>query len=395
MNEIEKVATLSANNDEQIGKLIADAIKAVGRDGAVVVEDSKNAETYLDIEEGLQIQRGYISPHFATNTEKMITEFDNPFILLYDKTITNLKSILSILEQVVRENAPLVIIAEDVSGEALAALLLNKMRGAINVVAIRAPGFGDNRKATLEDISIATGGVVVSEEFGYKLESVTLDMLGRARKVVVEKDKTTIIGGYGDPERIKERIDHLRIALKEATSDYDKKNIQERLAKLSGGVAVLYVGGMTEVEMTERKDRVDDALHATNAAIEEGIVPGGGVAYLRAAKAMLRDPWYKSLTGDVRIGVEIVRKALEEPLKQIAYNAGQDGKTIVEKVSKMTGNKGWDAKENKFCDLVEAGVIDPVKVVRTALENAASIASILVTTECLIVKKPEENDKKQ
>ncbi|MCX8112049.1 MAG: chaperonin GroEL [Bacteroidia bacterium] len=391
--EIAQVATLSANGDEEIGKLIADAMEKVGKDGVITVEESRNIETYLEVVEGMQFDRGYISPYFVTNPDKMVAELEDALILIHDKKISSMKDLLPILEQVVRINKPLLIIAEDVEGEALATLVVNKLRGTLRVVAVKAPGFGDRRKAMLEDIAILTGGTVISEEQGYKLEHATLDYLGKAKKITVDKDNTTIVGGQGDPDRIKARINQIKAQIETTTSDYDREKLQERLAKLSGGVAVLYVGAATEVAMKEKKARVEDALHATRAAVEEGIVPGGGVAYLRCLPSLLPGKGGindKLLKGDTGIGVDIVRRALEEPLRQIAQNAGKEGAIIVEKVKEGKDDFGWNARTEEFEHLFQSGVVDPTKVARTALENAASIASLLLTTECVVVEEPEE-----
>ena len=391
--EIAQVATLSANGDEAIGNLIAEAMEKVGRDGVITIEESRNIETYVDVVEGMQFDRGYISPYFVTNPDKMTTELEDALILIHDKKISSMKDLLPVLEQVVRVNKPLLIIAEDVEGEALATLVVNKLRGTLRVAAVKAPGFGDRRKAMLEDIAVLTGGTVISEEQGYKLEHATLEYLGKAKKVTIDKDNTTIVGGQGDPEKIKARINQIKAQIETTTSEYDKEKLQERLAKLSGGVAVIYVGAATEVAMKEKKARVEDALHATRAAVEEGIVPGGGVAYIRCIPSLLpgkggiNDNFLK---GDTGIGVEIVRRALEEPLRQIAYNAGIEGAIIVEKVKEGEGDFGWNARTEQFENLFASGVIDPTKVSRTALENAASIASLLLTTECVIVEEPEE-----
>ncbi len=391
--EIAQVATLSANGDEEIGKLIADAMEKVGKDGVITVEESRNIETYLEVVEGMQFDRGYISPYFVTNPDKMVAELEDALILIHDKKISSMKDLLPILEQVVRINKPLLIIAEDVEGEALATLVVNKLRGTLKVVAVKAPGFGDRRKAMLEDIAILTGGTVISEEQGYKLEHATLDYLGKAKKITVDKDNTTIVGGQGNPDQIKARVNQIKAQIETTTSDYDREKLQERLAKLSGGVAVLYVGAATEVAMKEKKARVEDALHATRAAVEEGIVPGGGVAYLRCIPALLPGKGGindQLLKGDTGYGVDIIRRALEEPLRQIAYNAGKEGAIIVEKVREGEGDYGWNARTEQFERLYESGVVDPTKVARTALENAASIASLLLTTECVVVEEPEE-----
>jgi len=391
--EIAQVATLSANGDETIGALIAEAMQKVGKDGVITIEESRNIDTYVEVVEGMQFDRGYISPYFVTNPDKMTTELEDALILIHDKKISGMKDLLPILEQVVRVNKPLLIIAEDVEGEALATLVVNKLRGTLKVAAVKAPGFGDRRKAMLEDIAILTGGTLISEEQGYKLEHATLEYLGKAKKITIDKDNTTIVGGQGDPEKIKARVNQIKAQIETTTSEYDKEKLQERLAKLSGGVAVIYVGAPTEVAMKEKKARVEDALHATRAAVEEGIVPGGGVAYIRClpdllpGKGGINDNYLK---GDTGIGVEIVRRALEEPLRQIAYNAGVEGAIIVEKVKEGKDDFGWNARTEQFENLIESGVIDPTKVARTALENAASIASLLLTTECVIVEEPEE-----
>ena len=391
--EIAQVATLSANGDETIGNLIAEAMEKVGKDGVITIEESRNIDTYVEVVEGMQFDRGYISPYFVTNPDKMVAELEDALILIHDKKISSMKDLLPILEQVVRVNKPLLIIAEDVEGEALATLVVNKLRGTLRVAAVKAPGFGDRRKAMLEDIAILTGGTVISEEQGYRLEHATLDYLGKAKKITIDKDNTTIVGGQGSPDKIKARINQIKAQIETTTSEYDKEKLQERLAKLSGGVAVVYVGAATEVAMKEKKARVEDALHATRAAVEEGIVPGGGVAYIRCIPALLPGKGGindKFLKGDTGIGVEIVRRALEEPLRQIAYNAGVEGAIIVEKVKEGQGDFGWNARTEQFENLYEAGVIDPTKVARTALENGASIASLLLTTECVIVEEPEE-----
>ncbi|MCS7189090.1 MAG: chaperonin GroEL, partial [Bacteroidia bacterium] len=346
-----------------------------------------------EVVEGMQFDRGYISPYFVTNPDKMVAELEDALILIHDKKISSMKDLLPILEQVVRINKPLLVIAEDVEGEALATLVVNKLRGTLKVVAVKAPGFGDRRKAMLEDIAILTGGTVISEEQGYKLEHATLDYLGKAKKITVDKDNTTIVGGQGKPEQIKARINQIKAQIETTTSDYDREKLQERLAKLSGGVAVLYVGAATEVAMKEKKARVEDALHATRAAVEEGIVPGGGVAYIRCIPALLPGKGGindRLLKGDTGIGVDIIRRALEEPLRQIAYNAGKEGAIIVERVREGKDDYGWNARTEQFENLFESGVVDPTKVARTALENAASIASLLLTTECIIVEEPEE-----
>lgn len=385
--KIEQVATISANNDTEIGKLIAQAMERVKKEGVITVEESKGTDTYVDVVEGMQFDRGYLSPYFVTNAEKMEAELENPFILIYDKKISNMKELLPVLEKVVQTGRPLLIISEDVDGEALATLVVNKIRGTLRVAAVKAPGFGDRRKAMLEDIAILTGGTAISEERGYKLENATLNYLGRAEKIVIDKDNTTIINGAGESEDIKARVNQIKAQIETTTSDYDREKLQERLAKLAGGVAVLYVGAPTEVEMKEKKDRVDDALHATRAAVEEGIIPGGGVAYIRSISSLTN---LKGNNDDERTGIEIVKRALEEPLRQIAANAGLEGSIIVQRIKSSKGAQGFNAHTEEYGDLMEQGVIDPTKVSRVALENAASIASMLLTTECLIVDKPQE-----
>ncbi|MFN3840847.1 MAG: chaperonin GroEL [Cyclobacteriaceae bacterium] len=388
-SEIQQVATISSNNDETIGKMIADAMDKVGKDGVITVEEAKGTETEVKTVEGMQFDRGYLSPYFVTNTEKMEAELDNPYILIYDKKISSMKELLPILEATAQTGKPLVIIAEEVEGEALATLVVNKIRGALRVAAVKAPGFGDRRKAMLEDIAILTGGQVISEERGYKLENATLDYLGRAEKVNIDKDNTTIVNGAGKKSEIQGRIAQIKAQIETTTSDYDKEKLQERLAKLSGGVAILYVGAATEVEMKEKKDRVDDALHATRAAVQEGIIPGGGVAYLRAVDA-LKD--VDTDNDDQETGVNIVRLALEAPLRIIAENAGQEGSVIVNKVRDGKKDFGFNARENKFEDFFNAGIIDPTKVARLALENASSIAGLLLTTEAVVSEIPEEKE---
>lgn len=387
-NKIKQVASISANNDEVIGALIAQAMEKVGNDGVITVEEAKGTETEVKTVEGMQFDRGYLSPYFVTNSDKMEADLENPYILIYDKKISNMKELLPILEKQVQTGKPLLIIAEDLDGEALATLVVNKIRGSLKVAAVKAPGFGDRRKAMLEDIAILTGGTVISEERGYKLENAELDLLGQAEKVVVDKDNTTIINGSGDAENIKARVNQIRSQIETTTSDYDREKLQERLAKLSGGVAVLYVGATTEVEMKEKKDRVDDALHATRAAVEEGIVAGGGVAFIRATAA-LED--LKGVNEDEQIGIDIIKRAIEEPLRQICSNAGIEGAVIVQKVREGTADFGYNARTDKFENLIGAGVIDPTKVSRVALENAASVASMLLTTECVLADEPEEN----
>lgn len=385
--KIRQVATISANNDDVIGSLIAEAMEKVGKDGVITVEEAKGTETEVKTVEGMQFDRGYLSPYFVTNTEKMEAELENPYILIYDKKISNMKELLPILEKQVQTGKPLLIIAEDLDGEALATLVVNKIRGSLKVAAVKAPGFGDRRKAMLEDIAILTGGTVISEERGYKLENAELSYLGQAEKVVIDKDNTTIINGSGNADDIAGRVNQIKAQIETTSSDYDKEKLQERLAKLSGGVAVLYVGAATEVEMKEKKDRVDDALHATRAAVEEGIVAGGGVAFIRSTEAL------KDLRGeneDENIGIDIIRRAIEEPLRQICYNAGVEGAIVVQKVKEGTGDFGYNARTDKFENMITAGVIDPTKVSRVALENAASIASMLLTTEAVLADDPEE-----
>ncbi len=379
--KIEQVGSISANNDHTIGKLIAEAMQKVSKDGVITVEEAKGTETYVDVVEGMQFDRGYLSPYFITNADKMITEYENPLILIHDKKITNVQDIVPILEKTAQSGKPLLIISEDIDSQPLGVLVVNRLRGGLKIAAVKAPGFGDRRKAMLEDIAILTGGTVISEEQGYKLDNTGLEHLGTAEKIVIDKDNTTIINGSGDPEAIKARIKQIKQQIETTTSDYDKEKLQERLAKLAGGVAVLYVGAPTEVEMKEKKDRVDDALHATRAAIEEGIVPGGGVVFIRASKALDK---LKVDNEDQKIGVEILRKALEAPLRTIANNAGMEGSVITNEVKNGKGNYGYNAKDNKFEDLKKAGIIDPTKVSRVALENAASIAGMVLTTEAVI-----------
>ncbi|MBX6381291.1 MAG: chaperonin GroEL [Thermoflavifilum aggregans] len=384
--KIEQVATISANNDPAIGALIAEAMQKVSKDGVITVEEAKGTDTYVDVVEGMQFDRGYLSPYFVTNSEKMEAVLENPYILIHDKKISTMKDILHILEKIAQQGAPLLIIAEDVEGEALATLVVNKLRGTLKVCAVKAPGFGDRRKEMLQDIAILTGGVVISEEQGYKLENADLTYLGRAESVTVDKDNTTIVGGKGKKSDIQARINQIKAQIETTTSDYDKEKLQERLAKLSGGVAVLYVGAATEVEMKEKKDRVDDALHATRAAVEEGIVPGGGVAYIRALEALEK---LQGENDDETTGINIVKRAIEEPLRQIANNAGWEGSIVVQKVKDGQGDFGFNARTEEFEKLMSAGVIDPTKVTRIALENAASIAGMLLTTECVVADKPE------
>ncbi|MBL0913253.1 MAG: chaperonin GroEL [Bacteroidia bacterium] len=386
-SKIEQVASISANNDETIGKLIAEAMQKVGKEGVITVEEAKGTDTYVDVVEGMQFDRGYLSPYFVTNTEKMEAELDNAFILIYDKKISSMKELLPILEKQVQTNRPLLIIAEDVDGEALATLVVNKLRGSLKIAAVKAPGFGDRRKAMLEDIAILTGGTVISEERGYKLENADLSFLGQAAKVSIDKDNTTIVEGAGAKEAIQARVKEIKVQVENTSSDYDREKLQERLAKLSGGVAVLYVGAATEVEMKEKKDRVDDALHATRAAVEEGIVPGGGVAYIRSSSAL---DSLKGENDDETFGINIVRRAIEEPLRQIVENAGLEGSIIVQKIKEGTADFGFNARREVYENLLSAGVIDPTKVSRVALENASSIAGMLLTTDCVLADKKED-----
>lgn len=387
-DKIEQVATISANNDSEIGALIAEAMKKVSKDGVITIEEAKGTATTIEVVEGMQFDRGYISPYFVTNTEKMECEMENPYILIHDKKISSLKELLPILEPAVQSGRPLLIIAEDVDSEALTTLVVNRLRSNLKISAVKAPGFGDRRKEMLEDIAILTGGMVISEERGLKLESATLEMLGTAEKVTIDKDNTIIVNGAGKKQSIADRINQIKAQIAATTSDYDREKLQERLAKLSGGVAVLYVGAGSEVEMKEKKDRVDDALSATRAAIEEGIVPGGGVSYIRAIEAVAK---LKGDNDDEKTGIEIIRRAIEEPLHQIVTNAGKEGAVVVQKVSEGTGDFGYNARMDRYENLLAAGVVDPAKVTRVALENAASIAGMFLTTECVIVDKKEEN----
>ncbi|HEY0751089.1 MAG TPA: chaperonin GroEL [Chitinophagaceae bacterium] len=384
--KIEQVATISANNDSEIGKLIAEAMAKVSKDGVITIEEAKGIETGIEVVEGMQFDRGYISPYFVTNSEKMEAELENPYILIYDKKISSMKDILHILEKVAQQGAPLLIISEDLEGEALATLVVNKLRGTLKVAAVKAPGFGDRRKEMLQDIAILTKGIVISEEQGYKLENADLTYLGKCERVVIDKDNTTIVGGKGEKDAISGRINQIKAQIESTTSDYDREKLQERLAKLSGGVAVLNVGAATEVEMKEKKDRVDDALHATRAAVEEGIVPGGGVAYVRSIEGLAN---LETLNADEATGVQIVRRALEEPLRQIVENCGIEGSVVVNKVKEGKGDYGFNARTEEYENLIAAGVIDPTKVSRIALENAASIAGMVLTTECVVADKPE------
>lgn len=385
--KIQQVASISANNDEVIGKLIADAMAKVGKEGVITVEEAKGTETEVKTVEGMQFDRGYLSPYFVTNAEKMEVDMDAPFILIYDKKISNMKELLPILEQVVQTGKPLVIIAEDIEGEALATLVVNKIRGALKIAAVKAPGFGDRRKAMLEDIAILTGGTVISEERGFKLENADLTYLGKAEKVNIDKDNTTVINGAGKKEDIQTRVAQIKAQIESTTSDYDREKLQERLAKLAGGVAVLYIGAATEVEMKEKKDRVDDALHATRAAVEEGIVAGGGVAYIRSLDALAN---LKGLNDDENTGIAIIKRAIEEPLRQIVANAGGEGSVIVNKVREGKGDFGYNARTDVFENLIAAGVIDPTKVSRIALQNAASAAAMILTTECALVEEKDD-----
>jgi chaperonin GroEL len=388
--KIQQVATISANNDETIGKLIAEAFGKVGKEGVITVEEAKGTDTTVDVVEGMQFDRGYISPYFVTNSEKMETELQNPYILIYDKKISAMKDILHILEKVAQGGRPLLIIAEDLEGEALATLVVNKLRGTLKVAAVKAPGFGDRRKEMLQDLAILTKGIVISEEQGYKLENADLSYLGTAASVTIDKDNTTVVGGKGKKEDITARVNQIKAQIEVTTSDYDKEKLQERLAKLSGGVAVLYVGAATEMEMKEKKDRVDDALHATRAAVEEGIVPGGGVAFIRAIDSL--DIKVKGQLEDEQTGMAIVRRALEEPMRILTANAGIDGSIVVQKIKEGKGDFGFNARTETYENLFKAGVIDPTKVSRVALENAASIAGMLLTTECVVADKPKKEE---
>ncbi len=388
-SKIQQVAAISANNDNEIGKLIAEAMKKVGKEGVITVEEARGTETTVEVVEGMQFDRGYISPYFVTNSEKMQAELENPYILIYDKKISNMKDILHILEKVAQGGRPLLIISEDLEGEALATLVVNKLRGTLKVAAVKAPGFGDRRKEMLQDIAVLTKGIVISEEQGYKLENADLSYLGSATSITIDKDNTTVVGGKGKKDEITARINQIKSQIENTTSDYDKEKLQERLAKLSGGVAVLNVGAATEMEMKEKKDRVDDALHATRAAVEEGIVPGGGVAFIRAIEALEK---FKGANEDETTGINIVKRALEEPLRQIVANAGIEGSIIVQKVKEGKGDFGFNARTEQYENLLKAGVIDPTKVTRIALENASSIAGMLLTTECVVAEKPKKEE---
>ncbi len=384
--EISQVGTISANNDETIGNIIAEAMNKVGKEGVITVEEAKGMETTLDVVEGMQFDRGYLSPYFVTDPEKMEAVLDDAYILLNEKKISNMKDMLPILEQIAKMGKPFLVIAEDVEGEALATLVVNKLRGTLKCCAVKAPGFGDRRKAMLEDIAILTGGKVISEDLGIKLENIKMSDLGRAKRITVDKDNTTIVDGAGDKDDIEARVKQIRVQIEETTSDYDREKLQERLAKIIGGVAVINVGAATETEMKEKKARVEDALNATRAAVEEGIVPGGGVAYLRCLPALEKI----KVEGDKKIGVDIVKRALEEPIRQIANNAGQEGSVVTEKVKNEKGSFGFDASKDEYTDMIKAGIIDPTKVVRLALQNAASVASLMITTEALVAEKPEK-----
>lgn len=385
--KVEQVASISANNDKFIGQMIAEAMNKVKKEGVITIEEAKGLDTTVKVVEGMQFDRGYLSPYFVTNTEKMEATYENPFILIYDKKISNLKEFLPILEKTVQTGRGLLIISEDIEGEALATLVVNRLRGSLKIVAVKAPGFGDRRKEMLEDIAVLTGGVVISEEKGYKLEDTDLSMLGTAQKITVDKDNTTIVSGAGEKTAIEARVNQIRAQIEKTTSDYDREKLQERLAKLAGGVAVIYVGAASEVEMKEKKDRFDDALHATRAALEEGIIPGGGVAFIRAISALDN---LKGENEDEQTGIQIVRRALEEPLRQIVENAGMEGSVVVNKVKELKGDEGFNARTEIFEDLHKAGVIDPTKVARVAIENAASIASMILTTECVLSEIKEE-----
>ena len=387
-DKIQQIASISANNDNSIGNLITEAFEKVGKEGVITVEEAKGTDTYVDVVEGMQFDRGYLSPYFVTNSEKMESDLENPYILLYDKKISAMKDLLPILEPVAQSGKPLLVIAEDVDGEALATLVVNKLRGALKIAAVKAPGFGDRRKAMLEDIAILTGGTVISEERGFNIENTTIEMLGTAERVTIDKDNTTIVNGAGEKKSIDERVNQIKSQIETTTSDYDKEKLQERLAKLAGGVAVLYVGAASEVEMKEKKDRVDDALHATRAAVEEGIVAGGGVALIRSRKELDK---IKASNDDELTGIQIISRALEAPIRTIVENAGGEGSVVVAKIIEGKGGFGYDAKSENYVDLFESGIIDPKKVTRVALENAASVAGMILTTECALVDIKEEN----
>ena len=385
--EIKQVASISANNDEKIGELIAEAFGKVGKEGVITVEEAKGTETYMEVVEGMQFDRGYLSPYFVTDSEKMTVDLENPYILIVDKKINSMKDLLPVLEPAAQSGKPLLIIAEDIEGEALATLVVNKLRGSLKIAAVKAPGFGDRRKAMLEDLAILTGGTVISEERGFTLENATLDMLGTAENVTLDKDNTTIVNGGGEKENITNRVNQIKAQVESTTSDYDKEKLQERLAKLSGGIGVLYVGAASEVEMKEKKDRVDDALHATRAAVEEGIVAGGGVAFIRTLKAL---SMLKGDDADEQTGINIIAKAIESPMRTIVENAGGEGSVVINKV--LEGDLGYDAKTNTYVDMIKAGIIDPKKVTRIALENAASVAGMILTTECALVDIKEDDN---
>ncbi|MCF6223568.1 MAG: chaperonin GroEL [Flavobacteriaceae bacterium] len=387
LDKIKQVASISANNDKSIGDLIANAFDKVGKEGVITVEEAKGTDTYVDIVEGMQFDRGYLSPYFVTDSEKMIADLESPYILLYDKKISTMKDLLPVLEPVAQAGKPLLIIAEDIDGEALATLVVNKLRGSLKIAAVKAPGFGDRRKAMLEDLAILTGGTVIAEERGFTLENTTLDMLGTAERVTIDKDNTTVINGAGTAKNIKARVNQIKSQIETTTSDYDKEKLQERLAKLAGGVAVLYVGAASEVEMKEKKDRVDDALHATRAAVEEGIIAGGGVAFVRTKEALNK---IETSNPDEKTGVKIIIRAIEEPLRQIAENAGAEGSVVVSKVLEGKKDFGYNAKTDEYVNMLKAGIIDPTKVARIALENAASVAGMILTTECALVDIKEE-----
>ncbi|HRI77726.1 MAG TPA: chaperonin GroEL [Alphaproteobacteria bacterium] len=389
-NEIAQVGTISANGDKEVGEMLAKAMQKVGNEGVITIEEAKSFDTELDVVEGMQFDRGYLSPYFITNADKMVCEMDSPYILFFEKKLSNLQTMLPILEAVVQSGKPLLIVAEDVEGEALATLVVNKLRGGLKVAAVKAPGFGDRRKAMLEDMAILTAGEVISEDLGIKLENVTLQQLGKAKKVRITKDDTTIIGGNGAKKELEARVAQIKAQIEETSSDYDKEKLQERLAKLAGGVAVIRVGGATEVEVKERKDRVEDAMHATRAAVEEGIIPGGGTALLYGKRALKN---LKPANRDQEVGIEIIGRALEAPIRQIAFNAGVEGSIVVGKLTEQKeANFGYDAQKDKYCDLVAAGIIDPVKVVRTALQGAASVAGLLITTEATIAELPKKDE---
>ncbi|MGB0869970.1 MAG: chaperonin GroEL [Flavobacteriales bacterium] len=388
-DKIEQVGSVSANNDSSVGKLIAEAMERVGKEGVITVEEAKGIETTVDVVEGMQFDRGYLSPYFVTNTEKMEADLENPYILIYDQKISTMKDLLPVLEPVAQSGRPLLIIAEDIDGEALTTLVLNRIRGALKVAAVKAPGFGDRRKAMLEDIAVLTGGTVVSSEQGFTLENATIDMLGTAEKINIDKDNTTVVNGAGIEDNIRLRVNQIKAQFEASTSDYDKEKLQERMAKLAGGVAVMYVGAASEIEMKEKKDRIDDALHATRAAVEEGIVPGGGVALVRASEATQS---IETINEDEQIGVQIVTRAIEEPLRQIVANAGGEGSVVINKIKEGSGDFGYNAKTDEYVDMFSAGIIDPTKVTRVALENAASVAGMFLTTECVLVNLPEKEE---